>query len=276
MIVCVNGTLYRLISNGINQKYLFYRWNAVNRPYQLISKSNGRSLTLSWGLLGPSFVTVPSHDLLLSVKMGWKQIGDQQVARIVVQRLYLKTGRRDMVYVQCDPESVDSELLKYLYSVFSLKGGSVLTANSKHVLLVGFELRDEKPWGKYRFLTLNISDHNNYSLDCSNNLDLAKLITKNFGRRSEYNLVGTTGSDGLLGAGMGRESIGIPLPVVICHLVEMYLGGERLHLITYREHCSGGFTKDVCRSIAVDQIMKGRIRVANQSEIVEIEHEIID
>ena len=65
---------------------------------------------------------------------------------------------------------------------------------------------------------------------------------------------------------MYRQSMDRPLPLVLCDLIEMYLSGERLHLIK----------KDVYTSIGVNHIMKGRIRVANQSETVEIEHEIID
>ena len=109
--------------------------------------------------------------------------------------------------------------------------------------------------------------------------DLKSLIRNDFGWNDKkiyrrFQLVGMTGSDGVLGAGMGRKSIGEPLPVVICDLIEMYSGGKRLHFVTTED--SHKNRRRQYSSISVNHIMKDRIRIVSQSEIIEIEHEIID
>ena len=265
MIFCVNGNLYRLVDHWKN--HLFLRWDRMNREFQLISRSAD-----GWNLWSDSFIAVPSDEILLSVHMDCidKRRCEYGVPPIEVHRLYLKNGRRDTVSLRLDGDRLENEILHFMSKIWLRGKVPVLTTNSNHVLVVGCHITSSP---QYAFIALNLSDQ--YTVDYSNNVNLGGLITKHFEEdTSDYQLVETFGSNGLLGAGIGRESIGKPAPEVICAMIEMYLCGEIVDLVTFAH--DGSNTKDVYTSISVNHIMKSRIRLANQSEIVEMEHEIID
>ena len=262
-IICVNGTLYKFCisstgTKGITRKLAHLKWDPLSRTFHSIS-----TVPITHMDLEGDFIAVPSQDLLLRISIeeyAWSTSG------IVVQRLWLTTGRRDKLYFDCT-SCAQIEELKYIDFLKS----PVLTANESYIMVMAHSRKgrypEEHSW--QNVLIFDISNPNHYHLYQSTfTVDLGPR-----GHGGDYSFSGTFGG-GVLAAGYIRKQSENQFPVAIVGLVQRFLNPEHIHLITFPYGLSGE-TKGVHSKIAVDVVLKNKIKLMDQSAVIEIEHEII-